>query len=70
MPHTARPFEIEEYLNDYTVLLSENSTSTDGNIEVRTEDGEVVPARVVGKKHDKLVAELLISDLESYAQVV
>lgn len=70
MSQRTRPFEIDEYLNDYTVLLSDSGRSPEGTIEVRTDDEEIVSGRVVGAKRGKPVVELLVSDLDSYGRIL
>lgn len=70
MSQRTRPLEIDEYLNDYTVLVSASNRPLEGTVEVRTDDGDVVSGRVVGAKQGKPVVELLVSEIDSYGQIL
>jgi hypothetical protein len=70
MSARTRPFEVDKRLSNYTVLVSDSRREVpEETIYIQTRD-DVVPGRVVGEKGGKAVVELLVSELDSYSEVV
>lgn len=71
---TSRPLEVDEYINEYTVVVDLSGRERpEGTVEVRTDDGEVVPGRVLDhESHGRrqAVVELLVSEFDSYREIL